>query len=343
VDFRSEDALMRLARRVVNGLLLSLLLAGPVTSARAAGSAGSAGSGEVLLDRIVAVVDGHPILYSDVMQKVARGPLIVVSAYPAEDNAPAYDRALQDAINFELVLSKAKDLEIDVRDEEVDQEIKSFLQSRGLSQDGLMDHLQQAGLKFADYKRDFRDQMILRRFQGRVITPLVKVTDKDVETYYLKKSGATSDLVELVLRQILIAASSSATPDVIAAKKKLAAEVHQKLVDGMAFPEAVKVYSDEDDARENGGLMAPVKLKDLATQIRAVIEPLEVGKFTDPVRTPLGFHIFYLEAKKFSGSDEFKSQKKQLEFELRNIELANQTKRWLTEQRQKSDVKIIKE
>ena len=61
------------------------------------------------------------------------------------------------------------------------------------------------------------------------------------------------------------------------------------------------------------------------------------------MRTSLGFHIFFLEEKKFSGSREFLTQKKQLEFELRNLELANQTRRWLTEQRQKSKVEMVPE
>ncbi len=302
-----------------------------------------AAEGEVLVDRMVAVVDGHPILYSNVMDKVEKGPLVVVSEYPAEETAPAYERALQDSINFELVMAKAKDLEIDVREDEVEAEIKSFLDSRGLTRDGLLEHLGQQKMTYEEYKTDFRDQMILRRFQGRVITPLVKLTDKDVETYYLKKSGSTSDLVELVLRQILISVTATAAPEVIEAKRKLSQEVHQKLTDGMGFPEAVKIYSDEEKARDNGGLMAPVKLKDLSQSIRTEVETLDIAQFTKPVRTSLGFHIFWLEEKKFSGSTEFESQKKKLEFELRNLELANQTRRWLTEQRQKSKVEMVTE
>jgi len=302
-----------------------------------------AAEGETLVDRIVALVDGRPILYSDVKAKVDKGPLVVVSEFPAEETSPPLERATQDSVNFELVLAKAKDLEIDVRDDEVEAEIKSFLESRNLTREGLLEHLNQAGMTYNDYKKDFKDQMILRRFQGRVISPLVKITDKDVETYYMKKSGATSDFVELVLRQILINVPSGAAAEVVEAKRKLVQEVHQKLADGMPFAEAVKIYSDEEKARENGGLMAPVKAKDLSASIRPQIEPLEVGQFTQPVKTTLGFHIFLLEEKKFSGSQDFLSKKKQLEFELRNTELMNQTRRWLSEQRQKSKVEVVPE
>lgn len=298
-------------------------------------------AGEVLIDRIAAVVGGHPILFSEVQQKVTRGPLVTVSDYPADETSQPFARALQDAVNFELVMQRAKELEIDVRDEEVDSEIKGFLESRGLEREGLQKYLDEQGLSYEDYKADFRDQMILRRFQGRVIAPLVKVTDKDVETYYLKKSGQTSDLLELTLRQILISVPAGSSDEVVQAKRQLALDVYKKLQDGMAFDEAVKVYSDDAKARETGGLMPGIKPRDLSGAIRSEVELLEVGQFTPPVRTSLGFHVFYLEEKQFAGGSEFEQQKRRLEMELKNVELALQTRRWLTEQRQRTKIEIV--
>jgi peptidyl-prolyl cis-trans isomerase SurA len=306
-------------------------------------AATTATSQEVIVDRIVAIVDGTPILRSDLMDKINKGPLVMVSEYPADESATAMERALQDSINFELVISKARELEIDVQDDEVDAEIKHFLDSKGLTTDDLQKHLSSQDTTIEDYKTDFKDQMIFRRFQGRVINPLVKITDKDIETFYLKRSGSTSDLVELVLRHILISVAPNASDSIQDAKRKLAAEVHQKLQDGMAFAEAAKIYSDEERARENGGLMNPIKMKDLAGAIRAEVETLDIGQFTAPVRTSLGFHIFFLEEKRFAGSQEFQAQKRQLEFELRTLELQAQTRRWLQEQRQRTKVEIIKE
>jgi peptidyl-prolyl cis-trans isomerase SurA len=312
-----------------------------VFEAIGSGAVAYAAEGETLVDRVVGTVDGHPVLYSDVQQKVTKGPLVVVSDYPAEESSPVFERALQDALNYQLVMEKAKDLDIDVRDDEVESEITSFLATRGLNKDGLMEHLKQEGMTYEDYRRDFKDQMILRRFQGRVIGPLVKVTDKDVETYYLKKAGSDTDLVELVLRQILIAVPTGASEDVFEAKQKLAREVHQRLTGGMPFVDAVVVYSDESTARDKKGAMAPVRAKDLATPIRIEVENLEPGQFSMPVKTAMGFHIFLLEERRFSGGSEFLRMKGQLEAELRGQELADQTRRWLIEQRQRSKVEII--
>ena len=297
--------------------------------------------GEIIIDRLVAVVDGAPILYSEVNAKVTKGILVTVSEFPAEPNSSTFDKALQDAINFELIMQNARELEIDVRDEEVDSEIQSFLESRGLNQSGLLEHLSQQGMTYEDYKNDFKDQMILRRFQGRVISPLVKLTDKDVETYYLKTAGVSNEAVELVLRQIFLSVTPLTPADVAEQKQLVATDVHQKLKNGMSFLDAVKVYSDDARARDTGGLMAGIKLRDLAAPIRSAVEGLEVAEFTQPVKTALGLYIFKLEDRRFAGGKEFSEKKKQLELELRGIELANQTKRWLSEQRQKSKIEII--
>jgi peptidyl-prolyl cis-trans isomerase SurA len=298
---------------------------------------------EVLLDRIVAIVDGYPVLYSDVMEKVENGPLVMVSDFPAQPEDSPYERGLQDAINFELVMAKARDIEIEVSDGQVDAEIDRFIENRGQSKEGLMGFLEQQGTSYEDYRADFRDLMVLRRFQGRVITPMVKITDKDVETYYLKKSGASAELVEITLRQIIIKVDSGAAPEIIEAKRKRASEVTKKLGEGTDFVSAVKLYSDDDSARDSGGLMRGIKLKDLSGQIKSEVASLSKGEFSVPVRTDMGFHIFYLEEKKFSGSEEFLSKKKALEFELRNVELANQTRRWLEQQRQQTKVTIVKD
>jgi peptidyl-prolyl cis-trans isomerase SurA len=299
-------------------------------------------AGEKVVDRIVAEVNGDALLLSDVEDKIKTGQVVVVSEYPATDKDSDFEKALQDQINFKLILQRVDELEITVEDGEVEAEIKEFLKQRNLNDEGLKEALSQQGMTYAEYKKDFKNQMMVRKFQGRVIGPLIKVTDKDLENYFLKKTGTTSDNVRLQLRQIFIKIPGDAIATVVEGKNSRAREVHQKLLAGMNFGEAAKLYSDDPAAQENGGFMNEVKLNELSDMIRPEIETLTTGAFTQPIKTPGGFYIFYLEKKRFSGSDDFGRQKKQLEYELKNIEFASQTKKWLAEQRRRSKIKIIK-
>ena len=78
-------------------------------------------SNEILLDRLAAEVNGQPIFYSEVMDKVKRGPLITVSPYPSKESDPQFDIALNDMINIQLLKLKSKELDIEVTDEEGDE------------------------------------------------------------------------------------------------------------------------------------------------------------------------------------------------------------------------------
>lgn len=297
---------------------------------------------EVLVDRIVAIVNQQPILYSQVEEKVKTGPLIVVSEFPADEKAAPFEKALQDAINFELIMQKSKDLELEVEEGDVEAEIENLLSSRGASREQLLQYLKEQKKSYKNYKDDSRSFMILRKFQGRVIYPLVKITDKDVETYYLKKAGISSDTLTLTLRQIVIQVSQGMPSSIKEGKQALAAEVHQKLVNGMKFEEAARVYSDDAGAKENGGLMPKLRLKDLSADLRKSVEKLEPGQFTQPIKTAVGYYIFSLEEKSFGENQDFIKNKKNVAAELENVELLKQTKKWLAEQRQRSKVTIIK-
>jgi peptidyl-prolyl cis-trans isomerase SurA len=296
---------------------------------------------EQLVDRVVATVNDSPVLHSEIKSKIDRGQSVIISSHPAKEEASEFEKALQDQINFELILQKVDELELTVDESQIESEIKTFIKNRNMSLDELKQALQQQGMTYAQYKEDFADQMIIRKFQGRVINPLIKVTDKDLESYYLKRVGSTSENVTLNLRQIYIMTPPDATPVVVDGKRKRAREVYEKIKAGTAFSEAAKIYSDAPGATENGGQMPPVQMSDLAEQIRGLVAPLSAGEFTEPVETPAGFYIFYLEKKQFSGSSDFAKQKSRLEFELRSEELATQTQKWLNEQRRRSKINVI--
>ena len=123
--------------------------------------------------------------------------------------------------------------------------------------------------------------MILNQFQGRVILPAVKISEKDIELYYLKTSGNIADNIKLVLRNIYIQMPYNAVESVKMGKRKLADRVYGEIKDGgLSFEEAIKIYSDGENSKQ-GGLMPTLYLKDLAPKFQVAIEPLQEGEFTE--------------------------------------------------------------
>ena len=317
---------------------LSVPFQGDIASAQAAAS------GESLIDRVLAIVNGRPIFFSDIRRKIQVGPLVVVSEYPADKDAAPQTRALNDAINMELVLGAAKDFDIDVSDEELTQEIDRHLSEQKISKDKLVEMLKSEGETLENYRRDFRNQLVLRNFQRRIIAPSIKVTEKDVETYYLSQSGASAnDLVEVGIRQLLIKLDPSMHKELANAKRELANEIYTKLKGGLDFVDAIGLYSDDPSAKRPDQKPMAIKLKDLTPALKSAIDPLKPGDVTPPITTPRGIMIFQLVERRLGENRDYSVQKDRLLQELRMLELLNQTSKWLAEQHQRVVVKRMDE
>ena len=295
---------------------------------------------EVLVDRLVAEVNGDPITFSEVNQKVKKNVLVEVSAYPATERDSAFQIALQDSVNLKLIMQRAEELEISIEDEQLEGEIEKFIQRRGLTKPALLDALKREGMSYTDYKRDWRKQMVISQFQGREIMPAVKLTDKDIEIYYLQESGNTGESLRLTLRQLFIKVPAS-PESVKKGKEAIVKRVTDELSDGLEFAKAVKIYSDNESSRDRGGLMPPVLIKDLSVGIRNEVQGLDVSEYTKPIKIGGGYYIFYLEKKEFADSDEFQRLKPQLEQKLRQEQIVDQTTKWIENERRRSEITIL--
>ena len=295
---------------------------------------------EQMLDRLAAEVNGHAITTSEIQSKVDKGPLIEVSAWPALENDPPAKVALQDLINKKLIMQKADELDIQVTEEALNEEIKSFLVRRKLSHEDLLKALAEQGMSYEQYKEDFKTQMVINQVQGREVLPLVKITDRDIQLYYLKHSGSMAENIRLSLRQLQIIVPDGSVEAIKTGKKQLVDKAYQELEGGMPFEQAVKIYSDNETARDSGGQMPQVFLKDLAPVFQNAVRDLEEGHYTRVIETPNGYSIFYVSKKEFSGSDEYVKQKPQLEGQLRQEEMGKLLSKWLEAQRRKSDIKL---
>jgi parvulin-like peptidyl-prolyl isomerase len=323
---------------IVLAAFLSLTLHAPTVAAQ------TGDPGESLVDRVLAIVNGRPIFFSDIRRKIQVGPLVVVSEYPADKDAAAQTRALNDAINMELILGAAKDFDIDVSEEELNQEIDRHLGEQKIAKDKLLEMLKSEGETLENYKRDFRNQLVLRNFQRRIIAPSIKVTDKDVETYYLSQSGASAnDLVEVAIRQLLIKIDPSMHKELANAKRELADEIYSKLKGGLDFVDAIGLYSDDPNAKKPDQKPMAIKLKDLTPALKTAIDPLKPGDVTAPISTPRGLMIFQLVERRLGENRDYAAQKDRLMQELRMMELINQTAKWLAEQHQRVVVKRMDE
>jgi parvulin-like peptidyl-prolyl isomerase len=90
---------------------------------------------------------------------------------------------------------------------------------------------------------------------------------------------------------------------IIVSEEKVANEIYERLKKGEIFALLAKKYSIDSGTAQNGGLTPPVKKGQLSKDLDEKVWNLKKGEFTQPVKTPYGYVIAYLESDEIPGSE----------------------------------------
>lgn len=155
----------QLACRALGGMALVAL---PVILSGCTGSGGGSGMASSNTSATVATVDGVNITRADLQ---------------AFSEAMSGDRALQQLIDYELLMKELKAKNLDVSDEEVKADLAKQRQTMGAEDGKRFDTLMQSGAPQADA---FRRQSKQRLALAKLLTKDVKANEADVKKWFEK-------------------------------------------------------------------------------------------------------------------------------------------------------------
>lgn len=111
---------------------------------------------------------------------------------------------------------------------------------------------------------------------------------------------------------IMVIANEKSTDEQRKAAELKINEIYDKLMGGADFATMARQYSDDKTSAANGGMLQPFGINVMVEEFESAAFSLEVkGKFTQPVKSPYGWHIIKLMDRKGIGSFE------EMEAELR--------------------------
>lgn len=138
------------------------------------------------------------------------------------------------------------------------------------------------------------DSISSQLIAGKTLEKLVKEgVDKRIAAEFAKEKGTAK-----TLRHILVAYQGSAVPpksgQPMPAEQAMqkAAAIAAKLRAGMSFEQVARTDSDDQQTAEHGGLLGAARPDQLPPNIAAVVNKLQPGQISDPVKTEFGIHIF---------------------------------------------------
>lgn len=287
------------------------------------------------VDRIVALVDSDLILQSEITEKVDHGPLVKFSEYPETPKMTDFDRALNDAINVTLVLRETEKRDMQVKDEDVETYINQYVADKRITRKILEEELARDHRTLEQFKKEIRDAQLFNRFKGRVIIPLIKITDRELKAFYLSNNSLAIVDYKVTLQKIVIPIEDKMF---VQEKEKLANQIYDRLKSDLPFAEAQSLYSN---GHPSSDIVIPIG--NLDAKIRGHFDKLKVGEFTKPMHMGGAFEIFYVKDMEMIESEDFTQQKDALERKLHKREVVRQTELWLQNERDRSKITIIKE
>jgi peptidyl-prolyl cis-trans isomerase SurA len=289
----------------------------------------------MILNRILATVDGKPLTLYELKVFSANN----IQARQLGTNDPA---ALLDLlVTTHLIELEIADKGISIGDADVDRYIDQVRQQNQLSEAQLEEALRQQGLDRDTYRAQIRDEMQRAQLINREIRGKVNVTPEEVERYYEAHLAQYEKDPEVTVSHIMLRLAADAPDSEVERVMAHAAEIHERLDDGESFEDAAHQYS-EDPAAESGGKLGTFKVGSMLDALDDAVRNLDVGEYSEPVRSEVGVHIVRLDARSSASHQPLAGLSDEIKERLYNQALEERYKRWLTEDlRQRHHVEIL--
>lgn len=296
----------------------------------------------LLLDRVVAVVNDHVVLASELELRVL--PLSAELSSISDKRERERRRRkligqiLDEMINDELIVQAAREAQLRVEPKEILAALDEIKKQNKLDDAGLEQALAMQGYTISSYKKDVERQLVRMRATNILVRPRVTITDEDVRARYDEMSRRSSAVSKVYLKHILIGLPPRPSDRQLTQAKAKAAGIIEQVRGGTDFSELAQKLSDDQATAAGGGDLGWIERGSLPTEWEVVVFAMNKGEVRGPISGPSGLHVFFASDVEKTALQKFDELKGQLRNELFQKEMNKQTVLWLDELRKKAHI-----
>jgi peptidyl-prolyl cis-trans isomerase SurA len=210
-------------------------------------------------------------------------------------------RAISDAIDELLVLQRARELDFDVGDDDVDRVIARMRLDNNITSDAAFgDLLREQGIQSDALRESIANQILIEQVRQDVFRR-VTVSQREAEEHYRAHVGEFAAGPAVVFRELLVALPPLEETEgsaVVAQEYDRGVikfvRARDRITAGEDFAEVARTMSDAP-SRESGGAVGPIDPRALPEAVRSRLAALTVGAVSAPVRTAEGYRLLKLE------------------------------------------------
>lgn len=197
-----------------------------------------------------------------------------------------------------LIVQRGRELGYRLNDEQFQSVLDNIKKENKLESDEQFQAaLKQENMTLADLRKNLERSMIAQRVQQNEVLGKVTVSDEEARRYYDGHLGEFTSSQSITLREIFVNVPGDGKTLNVGLDEEArdkAQKIRQRALSGESFE---KLAADLSDApsRANAGLIGPLNVGDLSTDVRKLIESMKVGEVTEVLRAPKGYQLLKLE------------------------------------------------
>lgn len=251
--------------------------------------------------------------------------------------AEAQKNVLRGMIDQQLLIQRAKDMNIDVTTDVVNRLDSIRKQNNLATIDDLQKAVEQQGESWEDFKQQITNNALTQEVIGQEVGRQVNIGPEDVQAYYNAHKSDFNRPEEVVLSDIFLSTQGKTDADIDAVKKR-AEDLRTRAENGEDFATLAKRYSEDSQATTGGQLGIYQKDGSLAKPIEDAVFTLQKGQVTEPIQTKTGYMILHIDQHYQAGVQPFEVVRDEIQNKLYEQQMDPEMRKYLAQLREESYV-----
>lgn len=275
--------------------------------------------------QVVVIANGAPITELDIQQ---RTKLVITSTH----KTPTRQEVINDLIDDQLKISKAKTYSFEISDAEIDAAFENMAKRQRITPQQFSQVLDRAGISPNTVKSRIRAELTWSQLVRGKFASALQVGESDVANALRDRSDTEKPAVGYVytLYPIMIVAGRGSSEAFLEAKRSEADNLRSRFVtcnEGLAMARALRDVAVREPINRSS--------TDLPPPLRELLGNMELGHLTTPEVTEQGLQMFALCAKKESSGEDTPAKREAREA-IFNKRYEAEAKRFLDEIRKQA-------
>jgi peptidyl-prolyl cis-trans isomerase SurA len=297
---------------------------------------------QAVMDRVICVVNNDAITLYELDEAEAHYLYETKQQEQMSDEArrELRDRLLQTIIENRIQLQQAEREKITAEDSEVQEQLNDIMKKvNAQSAKDFEEVLKQQGLSLDGLKKRIRDQILVQRVTRRKVALRISVTEQEIDGYINANRSKLETGLTFEARHILFLPEAGQGEDGWAAARKKA-EQGLRAGEGRQGLRGARRGVLGGSLGEDGGSLGTLKRGELTPEIEQAILRLQPGESSPPTRSPVGYHLFHLDAKETLSGEALTQARSQIRDILYREKYDARLKEWIAEIKQRALIDI---